>query len=264
MAWQPSRVVPGLAQYLAAKGIAFAPKDCEITRLDAVCAEPSPTASLMQLDAAIPFVQPELQPPYPPAKRVKTDARAQSWRPASPSSESDHVRPDCAPALSSALPCSAKSIDDLPPLLRSSLLPFQEEGVAFAIQRGGRVMIADDMGLGSRNPLYPSHIHGHVFSNLLLPCSNDVCVPLAETLQAISLCWLLRDHWPVLVIMPASMRAAWAEELERWLPALHPGSIKMWCCNHTNSLARVHHQLTRLCAAPASTTQMASTLPACF
>jgi hypothetical protein len=32
--------------------------------------------------------------------------------------------------------------------------------------------------------------------------------------------------------MPASMRAAWAEELERWLPALHPGSIKMWCVLH--------------------------------
>jgi hypothetical protein len=57
------------------------------------------------------------------------------------------------------------------------------------------------------------------------------CCPFfsTETIQAIALIWLLRDHWPVLVVMPASMRAAWAEELERWLPqALPPGSIKMW------------------------------------
>ena len=45
--------------------------------------------------------------------------------------------------------------------------------------------------------------------------------------------------------MPASMRAAWAEELERWLPALLPGTIKMWCVSlcscRTNS--RTHTPL---------------------
>jgi hypothetical protein len=186
MAWQPSRFVPGLAQYLAAKGMAVPPKDCgsEVPRQDAARPEPSPTASLMQLDATSICIKPELQPPYPPAKRVKTDAHAQSRRPLSSASEADDFRSDPTPAVPCSAVSSAKSIDDLPPLLRSSLLPFQEEGVAFAIQRGGRVMIADDMGLGSRTLpptfvfpfLFPLFLTEHAFHRQrpfkLFPCAG--------------------------------------------------------------------------------------------
>lgn len=50
---------------------------------------------------------------------------------------------------------------------------------------------------------------------------------LGKTLQAIALSYLYQEHWPVLVIMPASMRWAWAEELEKWLPTLRPGDVKV-------------------------------------
>lgn len=34
-----------------------------------------------------------------------------------------------------------------------------------------------------------------------------------------------QDEWPLLVIVPASLRLTWAEELERWLPHLRPSSV---------------------------------------
>ncbi len=133
MAWQPSRVVPGLTQYLAAKGLAFAPTQT-------TCCVPNS----MQADAAQPEDKPERVIPstVPPAKRVKVDTPSPSIIPKSLQISSAH----------SDVPVPA-SIDDLPPLLRESLLPFQKEGITFAINRGGRVLIGDDMGLGSKSPL---------------------------------------------------------------------------------------------------------------
>jgi hypothetical protein len=40
--------------------------------------------------------------------------------------------------------------------------------------------------------------------------------------------WLapvLQDEWPLLVIVPASLRLVWAEEVERWLPHVRPGQV---------------------------------------
>jgi SNF2 family DNA or RNA helicase len=36
---------------------------------------------------------------------------------------------------------------------------------------------------------------------------------------------VLQEDWPLLVIVPASLRLVWAEELERWLPHLRPSGI---------------------------------------
>lgn len=40
--------------------------------------------------------------------------------------------------------------------------------------------------------------------------------------------WLtltMQEEWPLLIVAPASLRLAWAEELERWLPHLRPSTI---------------------------------------
>lgn len=85
----------------------------------------------------------------------------------------------------------------LPPHLEAALLPFQKEGVLFGLERGGKCLIADEMGVG-------------------------------KTVQALALAAAYRsDSWPVLVIVPASMRLQWAEEFEKWLPGLNPGSIHL-------------------------------------
>eukprot|EP00929_Paragymnodinium_shiwhaense_P031338 TRINITY_DN17576_c0_g1_i1.p1 TRINITY_DN17576_c0_g1~~TRINITY_DN17576_c0_g1_i1.p1 ORF type:complete len:925 (-),score=271.70 TRINITY_DN17576_c0_g1_i1:183-2957(-) len=84
----------------------------------------------------------------------------------------------------------------LPPALEKVLMPFQREGVAFAINRAGRVLIGDEMGLG-------------------------------KTLQAIATCCAFKKEWPVLVVVPSSVRATWADELERWIPDLGPGGVNV-------------------------------------
>ncbi len=78
--------------------------------------------------------------------------------------------------------------------LWSALLPFQREGIRFALQRKGRALIADEMGVG-------------------------------KTVQGIALAGCYSDKWPVLVVVPASLRLVWAEEFEKWMPHLAPSDI---------------------------------------
>ncbi|MEQ2278928.1 SWI/SNF- matrix-associated actin-dependent regulator of chromatin subfamily A-like protein 1 [Ameca splendens] len=97
----------------------------------------------------------------------------------------------------------AKSLDvpeadlsSIDPTLTSSLMPFQKEGVNFAVSKQGRLLLADDMGLG-------------------------------KTLQAICIAAYYRSEWPLLVVAPSSVRFTWAEAFRRWLPSLSPGSINV-------------------------------------
>ncbi|XP_010120798.1 PREDICTED: SWI/SNF-related matrix-associated actin-dependent regulator of chromatin subfamily A-like protein 1 [Chlamydotis macqueenii] len=78
----------------------------------------------------------------------------------------------------------------------TSLMPFQREGVNFAILRNGRLLLADDMGLG-------------------------------KTIQAICIAAYYRKEWPLLVVSPSSVRFTWAEAFHRWLPSLSPGSTNV-------------------------------------
>uniref|UniRef100_A0A8C4QQN8 SWI/SNF-related matrix-associated actin-dependent regulator of chromatin subfamily A-like protein 1 n=1 Tax=Eptatretus burgeri TaxID=7764 RepID=A0A8C4QQN8_EPTBU len=80
--------------------------------------------------------------------------------------------------------------------LTKNLLPFQLQGVNFAVAREGRLLIADDMGLG-------------------------------KTVQAICIAAYYRQDWPLLVVAPSSVRFTWAEAFRRWLPALDPQEIQV-------------------------------------
>ncbi|KAL2653918.1 hypothetical protein R1flu_022046 [Riccia fluitans] len=70
--------------------------------------------------------------------------------------------------------------------LRKTLMEFQIEGVRFALQHGGRALIADEMGLG-------------------------------KTLQALAVVSCLHEDWPVLIIVPSSLRVHWANMVTTWL-----------------------------------------------
>ncbi|KAI8510417.1 Swi SNF matrix associated, actin dependent regulator of chromatin [Branchiostoma belcheri] len=48
---------------------------------------------------------------------------------------------------------------------------------------------------------------------------------LGKTLQAIAVAYHYRQEWPVLVVVPSSLRYQWVEELERWVPDLEPTHI---------------------------------------
>ncbi|CAI0560430.1 unnamed protein product [Linum tenue] len=87
-------------------------------------------------------------------------------------------------------------IRKLPGKLLDRLLPFQVDGLRFAVRRGGRCLIADEMGLG-------------------------------KTLQAIAIAGCFIHEGPVLIVCPAILRYSWAEELERWLPSCLPSEIHL-------------------------------------
>ncbi|KAJ8004397.1 hypothetical protein DPEC_G00135290 [Dallia pectoralis] len=80
--------------------------------------------------------------------------------------------------------------------LTQSLMPFQRDGVNFAVSKEGRLLLADDMGLG-------------------------------KTVQAICIAAYYRNEWPLLVVAPSSVRFTWAEAFRRWLPSVQPDSINV-------------------------------------
>lgn len=80
-------------------------------------------------------------------------------------------------------------LDAIPKTLKESLYQFQRDGVLFGLQRGGRCLIADQMGVG-------------------------------KTIQALAIVSCYRGEGPLLVVAPASMRLTWARECERWFPEL--------------------------------------------
>ncbi|XP_042369339.1 DNA annealing helicase and endonuclease ZRANB3 isoform X2 [Plectropomus leopardus] len=90
----------------------------------------------------------------------------------------------------------SQQLSGLPHKLLQRLMPFQREGVEFALSRDGRCMIADEMGLG-------------------------------KTVQAIAVACAFRQEWPLLVVVPSSLKYPWIEELERWIPELQPGDINL-------------------------------------
>ncbi|XP_067426224.1 SWI/SNF-related matrix-associated actin-dependent regulator of chromatin subfamily A-like protein 1 isoform X2 [Emydura macquarii macquarii] len=89
-----------------------------------------------------------------------------------------------------------------------SLMPFQREGVNFAIFREGRLLLADDMGLG-------------------------------KTIQAICIAAYYRKEWPLLVVTPSSVRFTWAEAFHRWLPSLSPESTNVILTGKDNLSAKL-------------------------
>lgn len=75
------------------------------------------------------------------------------------------------------------------PGLLKELFPFQKKGVSFIEQNRGRALIADEMGLG-------------------------------KTVQALGWLQLHPDKRPVIIVVPASLKLKWKQEIINWLP--HP------------------------------------------
>ncbi|XP_066467994.1 DNA annealing helicase and endonuclease ZRANB3 [Tiliqua scincoides] len=98
------------------------------------------------------------------------------------------------PGTSSSGPDVSKELSYLPEKLKEKLLSFQKKGILFALERSGRCMIADEMGLG-------------------------------KTIQAIAVAYFYKNEWPLLIVVPSSLRYPWVDELEKWIPDLRPEDI---------------------------------------
>ncbi|GJQ85471.1 hypothetical protein Trydic_g23894 [Trypoxylus dichotomus] len=80
-------------------------------------------------------------------------------------------------------------ISRIDPELLRALMPFQEDGVRFAIDKGGRCLIADDMGLG-------------------------------KTFQALGIASYYQNDWPLLVVTTSSMKNVWEDTIHKYLPSI--------------------------------------------
>ncbi|KAK2166039.1 hypothetical protein LSH36_43g04003 [Paralvinella palmiformis] len=87
-------------------------------------------------------------------------------------------------------------LDFLPKKLYDRLMPFQKDGILYGLSTEARCLIADEMGLG-------------------------------KTVQALSIAYYYKHEWPLLIIVPASLRYPWIEEVEKWLPEIHPHEINL-------------------------------------
>ena len=83
-----------------------------------------------------------------------------------------------------------KSINSLSNDFLSLLYKFQKEGINFGIEKKGRILLADEMGVG-------------------------------KTIQAIGISLLYKENWPVLIICPASLKFVWRNEILRWIPDIN-------------------------------------------
>ena len=79
-----------------------------------------------------------------------------------------------------------RKVEQLPQKLLKALYDFQIEGINFGIEHHCRFLLADEMGVG-------------------------------KTIQAISLSYIYRDSWPVLIVCPGSMKYLWKSEIRAWL-----------------------------------------------
>ena len=78
------------------------------------------------------------------------------------------------------------ALTGLPVDALAKLHSYQKIGIAFGIQRAGRVLLADEMGLG-------------------------------KTVQALGIVAFYRREWPVLVVVPPALALVWKAEIFKWL-----------------------------------------------
>ncbi|CAI2378561.1 unnamed protein product [Moneuplotes crassus] len=86
--------------------------------------------------------------------------------------------------------------DDLPHSLQESLYNFQLEGIKFGIEHHGRCLIGDEMGVG-------------------------------KTIQALGIACLYKEDWPLLIVVPSSLRFNWRDEILKWLDHILPHEIQI-------------------------------------
>lgn len=74
--------------------------------------------------------------------------------------------------------------------MKENLYEFQKKGVEFGLSRFGRVLLGDEMGVG-------------------------------KTIQALAICYIYKQDWPLLIIAPSSLRYTWKDEITKWIPSLN-------------------------------------------
>ena len=78
-----------------------------------------------------------------------------------------------------------------------ALYEFQKKGIEYGIQRFGRMLLGDEMGVG-------------------------------KTIQAIGIQYLYKNDWPLLILCPSSLKYTWQDEILEWLPTIKSPDIQLF------------------------------------
>lgn len=70
------------------------------------------------------------------------------------------------------------------------------QGVEFAVNHYGRVLIGDEMGVG-------------------------------KSIQALAIAYIYITEWPLLILTPSSLKLVWKDEIQKWLPMVPAGQIEV-------------------------------------
>ena len=78
--------------------------------------------------------------------------------------------------------------------MQTSLYEFQKTGILFGIQRHGRILLGDEMGVG-------------------------------KTIQAIGVMYHFKAQWPLMIFCPSSLKYSWRDEFLQWVPSITKSDI---------------------------------------
>jgi hypothetical protein len=80
-------------------------------------------------------------------------------------------------------------LEMIPEAFLNKLYAFQKEGIKFGLNKGGRLLIGDEMGVG-------------------------------KTIQALGIAAIYKADWPIYIFCPATLKYNWLQESIRWLEGL--------------------------------------------
>jgi hypothetical protein len=134
--------------------------------------------------------------------------------------------PDAHAAAARACLCRYARIQARPTAreqtLEERMFPYQRQGVAFGLRRGGRVLIGARAGRPAGCSAEPARSWERLLQQAepsptaACPAAGDE-MGLGKTVQACALLRCYQSEWPVLIITPSSLRDTWADALAKWL-----------------------------------------------
>jgi SWI/SNF-related matrix-associated actin-dependent regulator of chromatin subfamily A-like protein 1 len=50
---------------------------------------------------------------------------------------------------------------------------------------------------------------------------------VGKTIQALAICMVYKEDWPIVIICPSSLRYNWKEEIHQWMPWIRNSDIHL-------------------------------------
>ncbi|XP_053070936.1 DNA annealing helicase and endonuclease ZRANB3 isoform X2 [Acinonyx jubatus] len=87
--------------------------------------------------------------------------------------------------------------------------------------------VKQPFGLQKKNATIPACSRRQRQMANTLQCMVADEMGLGKTIQAIAIAYFYKEEWPLLIVVPSSLRYPWTEEMEKWIPELSPEDINV-------------------------------------